>query len=276
MLRPLPHRSKCGLPKRSTHLKTVLTGHISVEDLSKAILHDEINLERFCLNYRLNAAKQGKWKGRRFFLGQESDLIATDAALITGTAAHFDHIHHGGGSANVSANGALLPYATGNCVAAGEDTLELAINGYHSWQAGQNGYGSKFARDHVVAMVHDIDQKLLTRDRLIKEEPTSEKELAELQVLEGKVLADFRDIGVAKFEQIHTGAKKTLASQNSFYVLDIATKTTGAIAAFDGMHAYLRGAGGYVVPCGVLNIVSGGLIIINPILSKLWVIMQKL
>lgn len=249
---------------------TPLSGRVTddIESLSKDILRDIINLERFNLTYRMNAAKQGAWKGRRYFFFQESDLVSTDAALITGTAAHMKHIHTGGGSNNVSGNGALLPYAVGNCVGAAGDVIELGVNAYHSANSGKNHVGAKQSRDHVIKLVAQIDKKLAERNRLISQ--IGDKEQSELQTLEGKVLADLRDLGIAKFEQLHSGAKKTLASQNSFYLLDIGTKTTGALGAFFGMHAYLHaGHGGFVVPCGIMNIISGGEIIVNPIISKM-------
>ncbi len=250
---------------------SVLSGRISddVENVTKDTLRDIIKLERFNLNYRLNAAKQGAWKGRRFFAAQEADLISTDAALITGTASHYKHIHTGGGSNNVYANGALLPYAIGNIVGASGDVVELGVNGYHSMESGKNGVGAKQSRDAMIKLIAEIDRKLAERARLIKERPPSDKEIADLQTMEGSVLADLRDLGIAKFEQLHSGAKKTLASQNSFYLLDIGTKTTGCIGAFFGMHAYLQGRGGYVVPCGIMNIISGGEIIVNPVISKM-------
>ena len=74
--------------------RPVLSGTISnVDNISREILHDEVALERYNLLFRVNAAKQGRWKGWRFFVGQEGALLATAAGGTVYVADGFDHIH---------------------------------------------------------------------------------------------------------------------------------------------------------------------------------------
>jgi len=42
-----------------------------IEDLTRKILIKEIELEKFNLNYKLNSAKQGRWKGERYAMFNE-------------------------------------------------------------------------------------------------------------------------------------------------------------------------------------------------------------
>jgi hypothetical protein len=265
---------------------SVLSGHITsnVENLSKGILQDEVKLQRFNLQFRVNAARQGRWKGWRYFVAQNGGLMAGAAGDTVYVSDGFDHIHAderdkrndhhliGGQSKNLRANGGLLPSAVGQMVQAGGSLLEFSINEYHSAQARQNGYGFAQSRDTALKLVADIDKKLAERERLIKEQPADNKETAEMQELEGKVLADFRDMGIAEFERYHVGARKTLAQQNSFYLLDAFFKnSTGIIANMVGMHDILRkGHPGLDATAGTFSIISGMFVVADPMLSRMY------
>jgi hypothetical protein len=253
---------------------SVLSGSISqnVEILSKQVLQDEINLQKFNLALRVNAAKQGRWKGWRYFFSQEGNLGLTEAGIITTIAERGEHIHDDHAhlnSKNKLANGGTLLGAIGQIMAGFGSATELGINEYHAIQAQHQGYGSKEARNTALKLVADVDHKLAERERLIKEQPSSDQEIAELQEHEGKVLADFRDLAVAEFERYHTSAKKALAQQNSFYALDVGKNTAGVIGSFFIMHSILRGFRQYNIPGGVFNTVSGAMIALDPVISRL-------
>jgi len=252
---------------------TVLSGNITnnVELLSKQILQDEIKLQRFNLAFRVNAAQQGRWKGWRYFFSQEGNLALTEAGIIVTVTERGEHLHDDQtkkNSTNKLANDGTLLGAIGQTLAGFGSATELGINEYHAIQAQRNGYGSKEARNTAVKLVADIDQKLAARERLIKEQPAADKEQAELQEYEGKVLADFRDLALAEFERYHIGAKKTLAQQNSFYVLDMVKNTSGVIGSFFIMHSILRAKRQYNITGGVFNTVSGFMIALDPVLSR--------
>jgi hypothetical protein len=264
---------------------TLLKGNVTsqVELISKDILHDEVALERYNLNFRVNAAKQGRWKGWRFFVGQEGQLICTGTALIVYVSDSFDHIHpeqQAGQSKNIRANGGVITAVPGNGLAMGADMLELGINLGHSAAARRHGYGFTQARETATKLVSGIDKKLIERENLIKQEPADDKEVAEMQELEGKVLSDFRDMATAEFERYYASASKTLAQQNSFYILDATVnKTVGLISAVFGCEDILgyaykgeahQARPGFDIVTGVTGLVAGTFTIANPILSRIY------
>ncbi len=271
---------------------SVLQGNVTsnVEGISKEILRDEVALERYNLNFRTNAAKQGRWKGWRFFAGQESSLILAASGYTVYVADSFDHIHssesanpahsQGTASKNLRANGSFITSVVGNSIATGADFLEFGINEGHSAAARRNGYGFAQSRETAVRLVGAIDKKMIERENLIKQQPEADKEVAEMEELEGKVLSDFRDLALAEFERYHVSARKTLAQQNSFYLLDASTnKSVGTAAAIFGIedilgYAYQGEAHaarpGLDIATGSLNMVQGCFIIANPIISRIY------
>lgn len=248
----------------------------SVENLTRAILRDEVALQRFNLQFRSNAAKQGRWKGWRYFFSQQGNLAATDAGVITTVAERFGgHIHGAkaikSASRNINANGGIIPGAVGQATGGAGSLLEFGINQWHSKQARDKGFGFKDARDKAIKMVAEIDRKMAEREALIKQQPAADKELADMQELEGKVLADFRDMAIAEFERYHVGARKTLAQQNSFYLMDAGlNKTEGVIAGLIAIQDILDGRPGLDISVGIFQGTSGLFIILNPILSRLY------
>ncbi len=206
---------------RATEDSQVLSGHITdnVESLSKDILRDEVKLQRFNLGFRQNNNKQGRWKGWRYFVTQEGNLGLTEAGLIVGAGERGEHVH-GSKAANTShnklANGGVMLGAIGNIVAGGGSALELGINEYHAIEAEQHGYGSKQARDTAVKLVGEIDNKLIQRKHLIEQQPPADKEIAEMQEMEGAVLNDFRDLAIAEFERFSHQCQKITGATKLF------------------------------------------------------------
>jgi hypothetical protein len=202
-------------------------------------------------------------------------LLCTEGALITAVSVRFGHIRNEKAivhtSRNIEANGGVVPGICGQGLAFGGDLLELGINEMHSAQARRNGYGFAQSRDTAIKLVAQIDKNLALREKLIKQEPAADKEQADLQEMEGKVLADFRDTAIAEFERFHVGARKTLAQQNSFYICDaMFAKTFGIIGSSFGCHDILGGKeyAGWDVPTGIFTILSGSFIALDPVISR--------
>jgi hypothetical protein len=100
---PMPSSPDVTIRATKDENPSVLSGRItsSVENLNKGILQDEVKLQRFNLQFRINAAKQGRWKGWRFFVAQNGGLMAGAAGDTVYVADGFDHIH---ADAKVKAN----------------------------------------------------------------------------------------------------------------------------------------------------------------------------
>ena len=234
-----------------------------IEVLSKQILVDIIDLQKFNMLYRINAAPQGRWKGWRYLMSQESNLALTDAGTIVSVGERGEHIHgkeFAHISQNKTGNGGALLGAIAQIIAGSGSGIELAINEGHSYSSKKKGYSPNQARDVVLKLVSDIDKKLEAREKLIRERPSSQSEYAQMQLLEGKVLVDFRDLCVSEFERYHASEVKTLAQQNSFYMLDIAKNGVGGVGLFYLVFAALHHARAMNLTGGIFTTISGAMI----------------
>ncbi|HEY9772343.1 MAG TPA: hypothetical protein V6C81_00885 [Planktothrix sp.] len=241
----------------------------AIERLTRNILLNEIKLEKFNLHFRIESAKQGRWKGLRFFSLQEINSGCTEGGLITGVAERGAHIHarqSRGLSENVITNGSNLPPGIGQVIGAGADGIELGLNGYHKLQASKHGFSAAQARTYVRDSLNNIDAEIAARDKLIEEHPD---ELTEMRKLESVVLNDHRNLPLAEFEDALLYARSRIAQQQAFYFLDIFKNATGASGNLMGFKALSDHRRYYNVSAGLLSTISGGLIMIDPILSRL-------
>ncbi len=247
----------------------------SVDAVSARILRSEMHLQRFNLNCRVNIAQQGRWKGWRFFVSQEGALCGNAAANITGTANRFDHIHGLDNvlrtSRNIDANGGVVPSVAGAGLGGCGSLLEFGINQYHAIRARANGYGFTQTREVALRQINAIDHELAERNRLIGDAKEVGKEQSELFELEGKLLNDFRDLAVAEFQRYYLSESKTLAQQNSFYLLDAgANKAPSALSGAFNIHDILARATGFDTVVGVFGTISGAFLMFNPFFCRLY------
>ena len=147
------------------------------------------------------------------------------------------HLHHPIFNQNgqSSVNGTILPGpGLPSLPAAPVMPLNSPINGWHAIEANKNGFGQAQSRKYVGGIVANIDKKLAEREVAIRQEPASDAELAQLQEMEGKVLADFRDVSLAEFERFHIGASRVMWRENTFYALDIGKSAYGYLQPMVG------------------------------------------
>jgi hypothetical protein len=253
----------------STPAQTVLTGRVSnVDSLSREILRSEIKLEKYNLTYRLNAAKQGRWKGWRYFFFQESALGLIEGDLIAMAAYRGHNLHHANRVLRgPAANGTVLPAFLGFIMSGSGDALELSINAYHSLEAHKNGFSPEQSRRYIAGLVSEIDRKIAEREAMVREQPSSDPDVSAMQSLEGKLLKDFRNASLAEFDGFHVGSRSNLINQQAYYALDIAEKTTGAIWAGMTMHLILKGKERMCTSSGIVFIVNAAQTMLDPVLA---------
>ncbi len=243
-----------------------------IESVAKSIMKDELLLARHNLQYRLNATKQGRWKGVRYFLFQEANNALTTSGLIVGVSERMTHIR--GDEYKRLHTGALMHGnvlgGVGQTIAAGGSILEFLINGYHSVDEFNRGFSPGKAKAYTVKLVEKIDQSLDEFNRIAQQEITSGKtSVGEVHAKEAKVLADIRDVLVAEFDGFHVNAVRSLWYQQSFYLLDVAKNVTGAVGNLYGYKALRQRHRLFNREASVLSTISGALIAADPILSRL-------
>jgi hypothetical protein len=241
-----------------------------IEVLTKDILLKLIKLERFNLHYRLEVAKQGRWKGWRYFLSQEGNAAATEAGLIVGVAERMSNIKTPKLVRPNVLQAGLAPQIAGQFTGAGGSALEFAINVFHMWQSNRQGFSSNAAKQYVLSLRQEIDKLLDERDALVKQsaQVSGFANLAKIAEREGCILRDIRDLTLMEFVTFHVGTRRFLAFQQSLYLFDIAKNTTGAVGNIAASAAIAKRNRKINAPAGICTTISGALIVAAPLLSR--------
>lgn len=231
--------------------------------LTKNILLNAIEMERFSLNYRLEAGHQPKFRKLRYFLTQETGSACGLAFEITGLnefgKGRKRPLTINKGALRTSLGAAM----TGSIVAGAGSCFELSTNVIHEIKVKKLGYDAKSANKFIAKKLHDIDQLLAQRDSLVQSrvgDPAYDR-----MVLEGKVFHAMRQTFVNEYSTFHTSVQSLKTMQNLFYALNASYNAVGATAAGIARNAVdtpkLNG------PANILFIVSGALAMATPIVT---------
>lgn len=241
-----------------------------LEQNTKKVILKLIELERFNLNYKLNVAKQGRWKGWRYLVSQESNSLLCLSGAITGGAERFKNYETPKLlKRNVLENGNNLAII-GQVIGATGAATEFGINVWHDMEARLDGYAPGAARKKVMQLRDSVDTLLDDRKLMIKELKAIYGDVPYVAVAaaEEPVLSDMLDLTLKEFRDYHVSARRTYASQQFLYLMDVARNTTGAMGNRFGWRALRTGDRRNNFTSGVLQNVSGGLTILNPFLSR--------
>jgi hypothetical protein len=241
-----------------------------IDSLTRQILLKEIELERFNLHYKMEVAKQGRWKGIRYAGFQEVNATMGLAGGIIGVAERGSHLRSPKDvHTSLQENACIIP-EIGAWVGAGAALLEFGINEWHDFKAMEHGFSPRAARAHVNVIKADIDKMLAERDALAKIEASAPtlKAHAEVDTVEGQILGDIRDQGLLEYSRYHIAARKLLAFQQMQYMFDFTKYATNALGfqfAFLSLHKHHRHWNFFA---GVEFVVSGGITMGGPIVSR--------
>jgi hypothetical protein len=242
----------------------------AVDNLTKQILLKEIALEKFNLRYRLNSAKQGRWKGWRYSASAEANAALGLAGGIVSVYNRGIHVHRADQVKRQMQKKANIIPMIGNIIGSAAAANEFMVNEYHEYEAWRKGFSPGQARKFVASTKSDIDRLTQQRDALIRLEESAPllAPEAELHRLEGKVLADLLDQSLLEFQRFHLNARNLMAFQQMQYMFDLAKNATGAIGydfAWLSLHRRRRV---WNYRAGVLFTVSGALTMGGPIVSR--------
>lgn len=244
-----------------------------VEDLTRQILLKEIELERFNLHYKMEVAKQGRWKGWRygFWQGGVNSGMSLTGAII-GTAERGSHIHSPDKlHVAMQENACFIPMI-GSFVGVGAALFEFMVNEWHDLEAREKGFSPKAARDHVDSLKSEINSLLHERAALVKIEAGAPllAQHAKVDAAEGQVLGDIRDQGLMEYQRFHISARKVLAFQQSQYFFDFSKYMINALGyefAFLSLHKHDRK---WNMKAGVMFDIAGPIYMGGPIVSRLF------
>ncbi len=242
-----------------------------IDDLTRQVLLKIVQIERFNINYSMNVAKQGRWKGWRYAGFQEVNAGMGLAGAIIGTANRGSHLHTSTHLwTQVQESACYIPMI-GSIIGASAAAFEFWVNEYHDIEATRKGFAPHAARKYVQDRVNEINALLDKRDALLKIESTAPALAGHVQVdtAEGKILDDLRDQAVLEFERFHVNARKLLAFQQAQYFFDFTKYTLNAIGyefAYLSLHRHHRI---WNYRAGVMWDIAGPIYIAGPILSRL-------
>jgi hypothetical protein len=242
-----------------------------VEELTREILLKEIALEKFNLRYTQNVAKQGRWKGLRYASFQEANASLGLAGSIVGTWQRGSHLDHPGRVNTHTQESANYIPMIGSIIGASAAVMEFSINEYHDLRARSKGFSPGAAKRYVLGLKNDIDRLLAEREALVQIEASAPllSTNAEVDTLEGKLLADMRDQGLLEFQRFHIGARRLLAFQQMQYVFDTSKYVLNALGAEFGFLSLCKHRRIWNGRAGIMWDISGPLYIAGPVISRI-------
>jgi hypothetical protein len=226
--------------------------HSQIVELTDRALSAEIDLERNYIQFRLRGSKEPRFRRLRYFLMQEAA-----AGCYMGSAA-IGVYSFGKGLADVenvksrtlrsSYNVGLIGTALGGSSSA----VELSSNALLAIKNKLKHHDPSTAKQRFRQRLANLDSILKERAELVAS--LDDTKLRQLYEHEGVVLKEFRDWCIYQFADVYADVKSYQASNNVFYVLDIAINSLGA-ASYLYSHRGLKKPGMYG-PSAIVGAVS--------------------
>ncbi|MBX9696348.1 MAG: hypothetical protein K2Z81_28430 [Cyanobacteria bacterium] len=231
--------------------------------LSKKILLISIELERFSLNYRLETARQPKFRKLRYYLAQQAGSAGGLAFEITGDKQFGIGRKRPLEIDTRALKNATTAAMTTSIIAGAGSCFELSANVVHSIKDRTQHYDTRSANRFVAEKMGELDQLLAQRDALVQAHSTDPA--YNRAVLEGKILHAMRQSFVNEYSTFQINGRSAAIVQNTFYLLNACYNALGAVGAGLANRAVdtpkLNG------PANVVFIVSGSLAAVTPFLA---------
>ncbi len=231
---------------------------------TKEILQNGIEIERFSLHFRMESAKQPRFRRLRYFLAQEAGSSGLLAFEVTG----IDQFGVGRKRPLKldprPLRGSLAAATATSIIASSGSMFELSSNVVQMIKNKNHGYDPKSANKYISNKLHHIDELLAKRDALLQaniNDPSYARVVAE-----GKILRDLRSSFVNEYSHFNADTSAYRSYQNMFYLLNASYNAIGALGANTAYRAlarpHLNGT------ANVLFIVTGGIATVTPIISQ--------
>ncbi len=253
-----------------------------IHDLNCKILLKELEFAKFNIHFRQQANVQGRWRGLRYFVSQETastmiasgllgKVIARERSLVN-TTRTFNRT-----TGQVVAKPrplnrhaierALCSQMIGQQIGSLGALTELGINYYHSRQAKKNGFDRVTSLKKAIAMRQELKALLSEREQLVESVLMMPTQRAVLRY-EGQVLRDICHLTFDEYRRYHVMVARFRAFQNSLFIGDFLKNSVGwpgnLIAILGQAERNPRLSG----PSGICVGTSGALIALNPIVSR--------
>ncbi len=275
----------CSAQEAPANSSTQEQFYSQLQNLNRRILLKDIELERFNVRFRSASSVQGRWRGPRYFLSQETNAAATMAGLWGALAVREEPIQHPlilnidkkgkltetqRAPSRIGIEETILPQLVGQGAGALGSAIELGINYFHDSQAKRKGLDRPTASKHVEGIKKEMAALFAERNALLASNASIiTPAQQQLTVLEGNVLKDLCDLALNEYARFHISTHRNRTLQDSLYIIDVARNVVGIagnVVALNGTQVRRRSYNG---TAGILTFSSGFLALANPIASRL-------
>jgi hypothetical protein len=266
-----------------------------LEEINRKILMQEIALEKHSIAFRHYHNIQGRWKGWRYFLTQESNNVLTGSGLAYQLAERVRIFKHpyilstakvivtdkksGLKTTELRPVGLLqrahrakleagaYPQMVGQSLGMFGSALELGINTYHRRQSSKVGYECRSSIKQVKLYQDTINDLFRERDAIIAGGGLAADDLAVAKA-EGTLLRATSTLSLQEYEDFHVNTRRYRSLQDTLYVFDISRNAVGVAGNIVNLVGYHEGSSYLTGPAAVCVTISGALGAVMPLAAR--------
>jgi hypothetical protein len=236
----------------------------NVEDLSRQVLKEIIELHHYNLNYSSAMFEYPRFRRIRYFIAQEADAASVLAFEIVALRQLGPNLRTPSRISTSALQKALNGEIVGQSAGAAASLFELGANLKIASKHKREGFDQQTALENVERSLKHIDELLKARDDAVKALPN--EQLLALRVAQGAVLEQTRKYCQREFIHLRHRYIRRATTENTFYVLNTIVNAVGL--ADDILAKVAIQKSKYLGPTFILFAVSTSLGGISPYLSS--------
>ncbi len=185
---------------------------------SEDILLKELELERYYIQYWIDAKKEPRFRRTRYFLAQQgaaAGALSQNIMLVSELGRNLGTPDRVSNRILKASNEVAI---VSSAVGAGASTFELLSNGWTALQNKRKKRDPKTAANEFIVRVKEIDSLLQERSNTLSSCPESRIKQALLE--EGALLKHLRDWCVSDLTDIWADVKSYQAGNSAFFAMD--------------------------------------------------------
>lgn len=254
-------------------------GQRKIEELTKQILLQLIQIERLNTEFRIASLKDDKWRGWRQFGYTMQNSSLTEASQIINMKLRYGFIKKPPVINNRMTRrrplevgdltSTQIPSLVGNSIGTAAPIFELGVNTRKYLHDRKRGLTPGPVRAHISQDLEEIDNLLKRRAALISTAGFNKEQLEFIET-ETDVLHNIRDLADLQSKRYYLHAKKFSSFQISAYLIDVLKNSTGMVSniiAINGIQERRPRLGG---TANIFTTISGAATLAIPVGSRLY------
>jgi hypothetical protein len=234
---------------------------IALADISKQILLKSIELNRFSLQYRLEADKQPKTRIWRYPLSQEVAPSGYITADVIGISQYGSHWSNPEAVSEPSLRSGYITSLIGSSVSGAGSGLEFTATVLRAIENKKKGYDPIGSERRFLTGLKELDVLIDKRDSIASS--YSDGDTRQMLFLEGSIIRRLRNYQVAEFLTFHQDMTGYLAYEGAYYLFDVATRALGVSSSICSIRGTYDTR--YLGPASILFTLQGAGVMISPL-----------